>query len=63
MKTFVIWLKFHWNLFPSVQLTITQYWFRGWLGTKQVTSHYQANDGLVHWHIYASLDLDELIYF
>ena len=22
------WFKFHWNLFPGVQLTINQYWFR-----------------------------------
>ena len=36
----VFWLEFHWNLFPHVQLTISQYWFRLWLGTKQATSHY-----------------------
>ena len=28
MKSFLFWLKFHWSLFLSVQLTITQYWFR-----------------------------------
>ena len=28
MKSFVFWLKFHWSLFPSVQLTLTQHWFR-----------------------------------
>ena len=28
MKSFVFCLKFHWNLFLKVQLTITQYWFR-----------------------------------
>ena len=28
MKSFVFWLKFHWNLFPRVQLIITQHWFR-----------------------------------
>ena len=28
MKSFVFWLKFHWSLFPSVQLIIAQHWFR-----------------------------------
>ena len=28
MKSFVVWLKFDWGLFPRVQLTITQHWFR-----------------------------------
>ena len=28
MKSFVFWLKFHLGLFPRVQLTITQHWFR-----------------------------------
>ena len=28
MKSFVFWLKFHWSLFLSVQLTITQHWLR-----------------------------------
>ena len=28
MKMFEFRLKFHWNLFPSVQLTITHHWFR-----------------------------------
>ena len=30
----------HWNLFPSAQLTISQHWFRQWLGAEQATSHY-----------------------
>ena len=33
-------LRFHWNLFPKIQLTIGQHWFRLWLGAKQATSHY-----------------------
>ena len=33
-------LKFHWNTFPGVQLTISQHWFRYWLGADQATSHY-----------------------
>ena len=28
MKLFVFWIKLHWNLFPRVQLTISQHWFR-----------------------------------
>ena len=28
MKSFVFWLKFHWNLFLRVQLSISQHWFR-----------------------------------
>ena len=28
MKNFVLWLKFHWSLFQSVQSTINQHWFR-----------------------------------
>ena len=28
MKSFVFWLKFHWNLLLRVQLTITKHWFR-----------------------------------
>ena len=33
------WLRFHWSLFPKVQLTIFQHWLRQWLGAVQVTSH------------------------
>ena len=32
--------NFHWKLFLRVWLTINQHWFRLWLGTEQVTSHY-----------------------
>ena len=28
MKKFEFWLKFHWNLFLKVQITIAQHWFR-----------------------------------
>ena len=28
MKSYVLWLKFHWNLFLRVQLTTTQHWSR-----------------------------------
>ena len=40
MKSFVFWLEFHWILFPRVQLTTNQHWFRQWLGAEQATSHY-----------------------
>ena len=33
-------LIFHWCLFLGIKLTISQHWFRLWLGTKQVPSHY-----------------------
>ena len=31
-------LKLQWRLFPRVQLTIFQHWFRSWLGAGQATS-------------------------
>ena len=40
MKSFVYWLKFHWRLFLRVQFTISQHWFRWWLGAGQAPSHY-----------------------
>ena len=40
MKMFEFRLKFHWNLFPRVQLAIWQHWFRYWLSTDKATSHY-----------------------
>ena len=33
------WFKFHWNLFPGVQMTISQHWFRQWLGAEHATNH------------------------
>ena len=38
MKMYELRLRFHWILFPGVQLTIFHRWF--WLGANQVTSHY-----------------------
>ena len=32
-EMFVFWFKFHWSVFLNVQLTISQHWFRWWLGT------------------------------
>ena len=40
MKMIEFRSKFYWNIFPWVQLTISQHWFRYWLGAGQATSHY-----------------------
>ena len=40
MTIFVFWFKFHWSLFVKLQLTISEHWFRYWLGAEQATSHY-----------------------
>ena len=40
MKIYECRLKFHRSLFLRVQLTISQHWFRLWLGAGQATSHY-----------------------
>ena len=40
MKSFLFGLKLHWGLFLGVKLTISEYWFRQWLGAEQATSHY-----------------------
>ena len=60
MKIYQFRWRFHWNLFPRVQLTIFQHWFRQWLGAGQATSHYLNQWWLVYWRIYASLGLNEL---
>ena len=49
-------LIFHWSLFPRVQLTIFQHWFK--------YHRYHLNRWwLVHWRIYASPGLNELNVF
>ena len=48
MKMFEFRSKFHWSLFPRVQLTIFQHWFRLWLGAVQATSHYLNQWWLVY---------------
>ena len=42
MKMFQFIIKYHWSLFPMVQLTNIPafHWFRSWLGAEQATSHY-----------------------
>ena len=61
MKMFEYRLKFHWSLFLMVQLTISQHWFRIWLGADQATNHYLDQWWLDYRCIYASLGLNELI--
>ena len=39
-KTFEIRIKFHWNMFVRVSLTICRHWYKWWLGAEQATSHY-----------------------
>ena len=53
------WLKFHWNLFFRVKLTIFHY-FRKWLGADQVTSHYLNQCWLEYRCIYVSFGLQEI---
>ena len=60
MKMFEFRLKFHWCLFPRAQFTISQHWFRWWLGADQPTSHYLNQWCIVYRRIYASLGLNEL---
>ena len=40
-------LKSHWILFPRVELTMNQLWFRYWLGTKLAASNYLKHVGLI----------------
>ena len=53
-------LKFQWSLFLRVQLTISQHWFRWWLGAVPATIHYLKQWWLDYWRIYASLGLNGL---
>ena len=41
-------LKFHWSLFPRVQLTISQHWFRQWLGADKPLSEPMMVSLLTH---------------
>ena len=61
IKIYEFRLRFHWSLLLRFKLTIFQHWFKYWLGADQATSHYLNQWWLVHWHIYASLGLSELI--
>ena len=58
MKMYEFRFRFHWNLVQRFELTFL-HWFRQWLGTDQVTSHYLYQWWLVYWCIYASFSLKE----
>ena len=60
MKIYEFRLKFHWNLFLRVKLTIIHHWFSSWLGAVQATNHYLNRWCLDYWRIYESLGPDEL---
>ena len=55
MKSFVLWLKFHWSLFQWFQLTINQHW------PNRQQAIIWTNADLFHWCIFAALEGDELI--
>ena len=40
MKIIVLGLKFHRNMFPRIQLTISQHGIRWWLAADRVTTHF-----------------------
>ena len=40
IKMFEFQLKIHWSLFIRVQLTISQHWFRYWVGAEKAASYY-----------------------
>ena len=54
LKVYEFHLRFHWSLFLWFDLTISQHWFREWLGTDQATSHYLNQLWLVYWHIWVT---------
>ena len=61
-KMYELRLRFHWRLFPRVQLTIFQHWFRWWLGAGLATSRSLNQWWLVYWRLYASLCLNESLF-
>ena len=60
MKMYEFRLRFHWSLFPRVQLTIFQHLFREWLGAYQATSHCLNQWWLIYWCMYVSPGFSEL---
>ena len=60
MKMYKFRSRFHWSLFPWVNLAIFQHWFRWWLLADQARSHHLNQWWLLYWCIYASLGHDEL---
>ena len=62
MKMHTFRLRFHWSLFPRVQLTIFQHWFRWWVGSNQETRHYLNQWWSDYRPIYAPRDLNFVMY-
>ena len=60
MKSFVFWFEFHWILFRSALLTISQHWFINGLAPNRRQAISWSNADLVHWPIYVALGGDEL---
>ena len=60
MKIVVFWFKFHWSMFPRVQLTISHHWFRYGLALNRHQAIIWTNNGLVC-DTYVSLGLNVLI--
>ena len=56
MKIVLFWFKFHWKMFPRFQLTNIQHYPKA---INRGQAIIWTNDGLVHWHIYVLLSLDE----
>ena len=53
MKICELRVRFLRSLFLRFELTIFQHWFRWWLGTEQVASHYLKQWWLAYWRICA----------
>ena len=58
MKNFVFWLKFNWNLFLRVQLTINQHCLDNGLALNRRQAIMWTNVVPIHWCIYAALGGD-----
>ena len=59
-KEIVLLFKLFPNSLPSVQLTISQHWFRYWFGAKQGQAIIWSNDDLVSQCMFDSCGLDEV---
>ena len=61
MKSFVFWLKFHWNVLLRVQLTATHPGSDNGLAPNRRQAIIWTNADLINWRIYAALVGDELM--
>ena len=53
MKILEFWFKIHRDLFPRLQLSVWQHWFRHWLVAEQATSQCLNKWWLIYWRIYS----------